>query len=927
MAERRIRIVLDPRGVESGSRRAKTAVNQVDREVVELKANLRGVIFDPRGNIVSGARRSKRSVESLEDEVDRLKAKLRTLEIPTPRGTGRARSALEGVGAAAGRVAVVLAGLYVGVRAVQEIVRYADAWRLTENRLKVVTTSGQELTAVQTRLLELAARSYSGFQPTVELYSRLSRSTEELNISQSRLLGITRAVNQAILVGGSTAAEAGAGVIQFSQALASSRLSGDELRSVLEQMPRLARALAEGLGVGIGELRRLGEEGELTTERVIRALEESAPGIAREFEQLTPTVGAAFTVLGDSLLAYVGRLDDALGITESFSRATLGLAESLRGLSTPTQTYVSDLAAQLSLEEQILEKEREIIESRNRSVPAGVRPGTSSSAVRRLIEELEELERQDPVRRLVMIQDELAATRSRLDDVVPRSVRAGLAQRVRSLEIEEEAAIRAAEALRALQTPSQIVGDITNRLLPQLAMLEPPDLSIQNEPQVTAQVQRIIDAYQKQAEQVGRTRLEYDLLQAARAGATSGQQAEIRALGERAEADRDALRTAEENRRESERAAVSDERLIESLRLKGDSIRAVSVEARAALITARLSADADDATRETANRLALSIIRLTDSRRDEAEATREANRETRQAQREAAQQQAASDRAIESLRARLQTLSAVTDAEEEALFVRRALAMVTAEEREATRGLAEEVYRLEAATRARIEADRDSERAAEELRRESEALATELASNIGSSFEDAILGARGFGESLAGLGQDIARLIIRITILKPLTDSLVSAFSRGQSGSGGFLGSLLGGLLGGLAPTAATSGAATPIVLPPTNVPGFQAGGSFTVPGSGGPDSSEVFFRATPGERVTVATPGQQQGQTVVQVIDNRTSGASDDGLQVSESRGSDGGRRVRIVIEDSMESGLRSGRFDGAFGSRYGLRPSIAAR
>ena len=739
MAERRIRIVLDPRGVESGSRRAKTAVNQVDREVVELKANLRGVIFDPRGNIVSGARRSKRSVESLEDEVDRLKAKLRTLEIPTPRGTGRARSALEGVGAAAGRVAVVLAGLYVGAQAVQGIVRYADAWRLTENRLKVVTTSGQELTAVQTRLLDLAARSYSGFQPTVELYSRLSRSTEELNISQSRLLGITRAVNQAILVGGSTAAEAGAGVIQFSQALASSRLSGDELRSVLEQMPRLARALAEGLGVGIGELRRLGEEGELTTERVIRALEESAPGIAREFEQLTPTVGAAFTVLGDSALAYVGRLDDALGITESFSRATLGLAESLRGLSTPTQAYVSDLASQNSLEGQILEKEREIIEVRERLAnrPAFVvgrrGAGTSGAAaeVRRLGDELEALERQDPVRRLVAIQEALATARSRLDAVssgggiAGGSARAAIEALVTSLELEEEAAIRAAEALRALQTPSQIVSDITNRLLPQLAMLGPPDLSIQNEPQVTAQVQRIIDAYQKQAEQVGRTRLEYDLLQAARAGATSGQQAEIRALGEKAEADREALRTAEESRRESERAAVSDERLIESLRLKGDSLRAVSVEARAALITARLSANADDATRETADRLALSIIRLTDSKRDETEATREANRETRQAQREAAQQQAASDRAIDSLRARLRSLSAVTDAEKEALFVRRALAMVTDEEREATRGLAEEVYRLEVATRARIEADRESERAAEELRRESEALATE----------------------------------------------------------------------------------------------------------------------------------------------------------------------------------------------------------
>src|SRR5690606_18745696 len=113
------------------------------------------------------------------------------------------------------------------------------------------------------------------------------------------LLTLTEATNQSIQISGATTQEAAAGVIQFAQALASGELRGDELRSVLENMPRLAQAIADGLKTDIGGLRDLAEQGELTAERVTQALLGQAGVIESEFGHLDRTVGQAMTQLAN----------------------------------------------------------------------------------------------------------------------------------------------------------------------------------------------------------------------------------------------------------------------------------------------------------------------------------------------------------------------------------------------------------------------------------------------------------------------------------------------------------------------------------------------------------------------------------------------------------------------------------------------------
>lgn len=215
--------------------------------------------------------------------------------------------------AASGTTSVLrqLRGVLASVGAalvVRQIIQADDAYTRLQGRLRLVTETEQERIEVERQLFELAQQTRTAYEPTIELYTRVAQSSEHLGLSQQQLLEITRSVNQAIAISGASAAEAQAGVIQFAQALASGELRGDELRSVLEQLPRLARAIGDGLvqiGVaaegGIGEIRRLAADGLLTAETVVSALLTQGERIEEEYSRLPRTVGQAWTQLANDL--------------------------------------------------------------------------------------------------------------------------------------------------------------------------------------------------------------------------------------------------------------------------------------------------------------------------------------------------------------------------------------------------------------------------------------------------------------------------------------------------------------------------------------------------------------------------------------------------------------------------------------------------
>lgn len=208
-----------------------------------------------------------------------------------------------------------------------------DSVTLLESKLRLVTSSTDELNKVQDQVVNLARQTRTDFSAVGELYARVARSSKQLGVSQSDILRITKAVTQAIQISGNTATEASAGMIQLAQALASGTLRGDELRSVLEQMPRVAEAIATGLGTTIGQLRKLGEQGKLTSDLVFKALISQSDRLNAEFTKLRPTIGQTFAVLiGDLKLASAEFLN-ATGTTDRLTNSIKILSDVIRGLS------------------------------------------------------------------------------------------------------------------------------------------------------------------------------------------------------------------------------------------------------------------------------------------------------------------------------------------------------------------------------------------------------------------------------------------------------------------------------------------------------------------------------------------------------------------------------------------------------------------
>jgi len=246
----------------------------------------------------------------------------------TQRSAKRLGSELGSVNQVGSAVRNTLLGLG-GALSVREVVRYTDAWTGAENMLRLVTDSSGELAAMQDRLMAVANETRSGFEGTANLYSRLARSTTELNLSQEQLIGLTTTINQSFATSGATAQEAEAAIVQLSQGLAAGALRGDEFNSVSEQAPGIMRAIADSLNMTIGELRDFAAEGGITAEIVVDALQGASDAIAQDFAGSVATFDQQLTVSRNNLVEWVGTSEEVRGAVGLLGDGLVTLTDNL----------------------------------------------------------------------------------------------------------------------------------------------------------------------------------------------------------------------------------------------------------------------------------------------------------------------------------------------------------------------------------------------------------------------------------------------------------------------------------------------------------------------------------------------------------------------------------------------------------------------
>lgn len=211
---------------------------------------------------------------------------------------------------------------------VAAVVSLSDEYGKLVAQLKLATEGQTEFQNAQNAVRRIATTSQADLSATASLYANITKGTRELGIAQTQVANITETVSLALKVSGATGGEAASAILQLSQAFASGTLRGDEFNSVNEAAPRLMQALADGMGVPIGALRKMAEEGQLTTAVLADSLPR-ALGTLREEAKSVESIAGAYTVLKNNILEMVGATAQSNGVVAALSGSINLLAENL----------------------------------------------------------------------------------------------------------------------------------------------------------------------------------------------------------------------------------------------------------------------------------------------------------------------------------------------------------------------------------------------------------------------------------------------------------------------------------------------------------------------------------------------------------------------------------------------------------------------
>lgn len=205
-------------------------------------------------------------------------------------------------------------GAALGVR---ELASMADSFQNIQARLRLATRDANEFATANENISRIAASAKNPLEATATLYTRISQSLLDVGGTQAQVANTTQAMALGLRLSGATAAESASAMLQFSQAIGSGVLRGEEFNALNEAAPRIMKALADSMGVPIGQLREMAKEGQITRDVLVEALGAELPRLIAEAETLPNTLSSSFTELKNELVLIIGELDKVTGASGS----------------------------------------------------------------------------------------------------------------------------------------------------------------------------------------------------------------------------------------------------------------------------------------------------------------------------------------------------------------------------------------------------------------------------------------------------------------------------------------------------------------------------------------------------------------------------------------------------------------------------------
>ena len=313
---------------QTAARNYQSVLNSVSRQLISANAKFESYVAQQEEMVAAGQQNTE-AFKKLDTQTEKLGSTIRGLETQqqTLTQSMKAAESAASVAAAAKDEAAAatkrlqeqenitqsvtnsltssvlrLVASYVSIQGLKKAVDLSDSLVSMRARLDRMNDGLQTTQELETMIYQSAQRSRGSFTDTMGLVSQLGTMAGDAFSSSKEIVQFAEQLNKQLALSGASGSSAQAAILQLEQGLASGVLRGDELNSVMEQAPALAKSIADYMQVSVGQLRELGSQGQITADIVKNALFDAAQKTNEEFEKTPMTWAQVWTVASNTAI-------------------------------------------------------------------------------------------------------------------------------------------------------------------------------------------------------------------------------------------------------------------------------------------------------------------------------------------------------------------------------------------------------------------------------------------------------------------------------------------------------------------------------------------------------------------------------------------------------------------------------------------------
>lgn len=226
------------------------------------------------------------------------------------------------------KVGVAIAAAFT-IDAAKKLIAIGDEMATLQARITRLSPSIDTAKETMSALSAIASQTGNSLSETERLWESLTTALKSAGATNSQILALTSTLQKIGTIGGSSSEEMANALRQFGQSIAGGTVRAEEFNSILEQMPELARQIASGLGISIGDLRKRMLEGKLTAEDALNAIQKQSQSVNEEFDKMPVNIDRAKNSLDVAFKNAINDINQAIGLTSTLAGLMQSVADNL----------------------------------------------------------------------------------------------------------------------------------------------------------------------------------------------------------------------------------------------------------------------------------------------------------------------------------------------------------------------------------------------------------------------------------------------------------------------------------------------------------------------------------------------------------------------------------------------------------------------